>query len=73
MKCSTNSRSLQHLWKIRPEEKLECFNQTMVESVSTTIFHQGSMPHAAKESPKTGESLQRGRVLMGMFLDSKIL
>ena len=34
MKCWTDSRSLKHLWKIRPEEELECFDQTMVEYTS---------------------------------------
>ena len=32
MKCWIDSRSLKHLWKIRPKEGLECFDQTMVES-----------------------------------------
>ena len=34
MKYLTDSRNLKHSWRIRPEEELECFVQTMMVSTS---------------------------------------
>ena len=61
---------MERLWSaVLPASQGEQHPQ-LEPDVSTTIFHQGSMLRAAKGSPKTGESLQSGRVLM---VGSKIL